>query len=72
MQSFGDEGDEKRRVCHHKAVDSVFFNIGGRLFMIQQELAIEDQLGALSCQVREESLTLWSNSVISIDGIVFS
>ena len=58
VQSLGQEGEEQGRACHHKLVDSILFNIGGRLFMIQQDLALEDQLG-LNHQVRMPFISLF-------------
>jgi len=47
VQNVGVSEEAESRVPHHKVVDSILFNTGGKLFMVQQELSLREQLGTL-------------------------
>ena len=47
MKNVGVSEEEESQVTHHRAVDSILFSIGGKLFMVQQEMSIGEQLASL-------------------------
>ena len=53
VQKVGDEEEVAGRACRHRAMDSILFNIRGRLFLMQQDLPVADQFKARQ-QVRRE------------------